>query len=70
MVWECGDHDGHLINLLAPPYSPYWIGLYGDSGVWILRSQRLSEHIQLLSQALFPITTNADEVHVYVHCAL
>jgi hypothetical protein len=62
MVWESGEHEGHQTSLLAPPFSTHWIGIYDSSGVWILRSQKLSEHIQLLSQALFPITTNADEV--------
>jgi hypothetical protein len=61
MVWESGEHEGHQTSLLAPPFSTHWIGIYDSSGVWILRSQKLSEHIQLLSQALFPITTNADE---------
>lgn len=72
MVWECEEHEGHDITLLAPPTSQHWIGIYGNSGVWLLRSRRLSEHTQLLSQALFPIATNADEVythtvHVHVH---
>ena len=62
MVWESGEHEGHQTSLLAPPFSTHWIGIYDSSGVWILRSQKLSEHTQLLSQALFPITTNADEV--------
>jgi hypothetical protein len=61
VVWECGDHEGHDITLLAPPSSQHWIGIYGSSGVWLLRSRRLSEHTQLLSHALFPVTTNADE---------
>ena len=63
MVWGCGEHEGHQISLLAPPLATHWIGMYDSSGVWMLRSQRLSEHTQLLSQALFPITTNADEVY-------
>ena len=62
MVWESGEHESHQISLLTPPFSSHWIGIYDNSGVWMLRSQRLAEHTQLLSQALFPITTNADEV--------
>ena len=71
MIWECGDHEGHHVSLLAPPFSQNWIGICGDSGVWMLRSHRVSKHAQLLSQALFPIATNADEVcRYYVYVSL
>ena len=59
MVWEADEYDG---TLLALPSSQQWIGIYSNSGIWLLRSHRISEHTQLLSNALFPITTNADEV--------
>lgn len=62
MVWENDEHEGHEVQLLAPPSSCSCIGIHDNSGVWVLRSRRLSEHAQLVSQALFPITTNADEV--------
>ena len=61
-MWESDEHEGPDVRLLAPPTSFNWIGLHGNSGVWVLRSRRLLEHSQLVAQALFPITTNADEV--------
>ena len=76
LVWENDEYEGHDITLLAPPTSQHWVGIYGNSGVWLLCSHRLSEHTQLLSQALFPVTTNADEVmshyslsHSHLHLA-
>ena len=62
MVWKSEQREGHDVTLLAPPSSQHWIGLHDNSGVWVLRGHRLSEHTHLLSHALFPITTNADEV--------
>lgn len=62
MVWESEEHEGRDVQLLAPPSSCSCIGIHDSSGVWVLRSRRLSEHTQVVSQALFPITTNADEV--------
>jgi hypothetical protein len=61
MVWKSEQREGHDVTLLAPPSSQHWIGLHDNSGVWVLRGHRLSEHTHLLSHALFPITTNADE---------
>lgn len=63
-VWECDEHEGSEVHLLSPPMSCQWCGFYSSSGVWVLRSRRLVEQAQLMAQALFPITTNADEVRV------
>lgn len=63
LVWESDEHEGHEARLLAPPSSYHWIGILDNSGVWVLRSRRLLEHTHLMAHGLFPITTNADEVH-------
>lgn len=63
-MWECDEHEGSEVHLLSPPMSCQWCGFYSSSGVWVLRSRRLAEQAQLMAQALFPITTNADEVRI------
>ena len=61
-VWNCDEHEGPEVRLLAPPLFSQWVGLCGGSGLWLLRSRRLSEQTHLLAHGLFPVTTNADEV--------
>lgn len=68
-MWECDEHEGSEVHLLSPPMSCQWCGFYSSSGVWVLRSRRLAEQAQLMAQALFPITTNADEVRINSWCA-
>lgn len=68
-MWECDEHEGSEVHLLSPPMSSQWCGFYSSSGVWVLRSRRLAEQAQLMAQALFPITTNADEVRI-ISCSL
>lgn len=42
--------------------SPGCCGLYGNSGMWIIRNQKVSDHAYFLARGLFPVKTNADEV--------
>ncbi len=61
-VWECDDHEGVGSSIWTTPTSPTFCGVYGNSGLWLLRSRKVADHAHFMATALFPIATNADEV--------
>ena len=62
-MWECDEHEGTGSQLWTTPTLPGCCGVYGNSGIWIMRSRKAADYAYFIANALFPVTTNADEVH-------
>ena len=61
-MWECDEQEGVGSRFWATPTPPGYCGVHSNSGMWLLRSRKISDHAHFLAHAIFPITTNADEV--------
>lgn len=61
-LWECNEHEGPAVRLWTTERSPGYCGIYGNSGMYILRGQKMADHATFMARGLFPVKTNADEV--------
>lgn len=64
-LWESDEHEGAGSILWTTPTTPSFCGVYDSSGVWLLRSKKVVDQANFMANALFPISTNADEVCCY-----
>lgn len=61
-LWESDEHEGAGATLWTMPSTPNFCGIYDNSGVWLIRSRKAIDQAYFMANALFPISTNADEV--------
>ena len=61
-LWESDEHEGSGSTLWTMPTTPNFCGLYDSSGVWLMRGRKAVDQANFMANALFPISTNADEV--------
>ena len=65
-LWESNEHEGAGFQFWTMSKFPGCCGLYGNSGMWIIRSQKCSDHACFMARGIFPVQTNADEVYMYL----
>lgn len=61
-LWESDEHEGAGSTLWTMPTIPSFSGIYDNSGVWLIKSRKAIDQAHFMANALFPISTNADEV--------
>ena len=66
-LWESDEHEGSGATLWTMPTTPNFCGVYDNSGVWLLRSKKAVDQAYFMANALFPISTNADEVRLIMN---
>lgn len=61
-LWESDEHEGADSTLWTMSTVPNFCGIYDNSGVWLIKSRKAIDQAHFMANALFPISTNADEV--------
>ena len=61
-LWESDEHEGAGSTLWTMSTIPNFCGIYDNSGVWLIKSRKAIDQAYFMANALFPISTNADEV--------
>lgn len=64
-LWESDEHEGGGSTLWTMSTVPSFCGIYDNSGVWLIKSRKAVDQAHFMANALFPISTNADEVGHY-----